>query len=100
MRRFILEVESEDLDVNQEKFVYHFVNLGGWKIFEKQVAAEKGNVNFYIGDWGTFTHLHFCFFIVFWWQKKESLVKALYTFPKFISRCCESYENKTILSKL
>ena len=29
MRRFILEVKSEDQDVNQEMFVYHFVNPGG-----------------------------------------------------------------------
>ena len=28
------------------------------KIFEKQVMAEKGHIDFYIGDLGTFTHLH------------------------------------------
>ena len=37
------------MDVTQKLFVSHFIDPGSLKnIFEKQVAAEKGCIDFYI----------------------------------------------------
>ena len=73
--------------------------FGVKKIFEKQVTTGKGFYTFALVVQENFMY-NLSAFSLFFDDKEESLVKALYSFPKFICRRCKSYENKAILSKL
>ena len=84
-------------------FVYHFVDPGGWEYLWKVGGSRRK------GYWFLNKGLrHFNTFALVVQENvmynlsaislfnELSLVKALYTFPKFICCHCESYENEAI----